>query len=224
MRTESELVILIYALYLWDCIHWIQNGQTAYLKNGEKWERKQIDRLSFTLLGRMPVVRNPLSTRPGIIVVHASEDLNDHCSDSKSVRRTIRIFRKRAIDLSMYSAISGCLLLLVLPALIMMNLIAAQWKSLAAALFIGHVAVISEFYRTCSDWRLQSRQQFIEALVALSLNPLSAIRCPDVAMKWKFSAVSSHALDIAFCQRDAATPTPPRQSESSPSSPSSPEA
>lgn len=224
MSIDSELVALIYGLYLWECIYWLKDDQTAYVKNGATWTRKRSSQLSFTLLGRMPVFRNPFSIWPGIVIsanVAASETSP---SNARSIKRAIRLFRTQSFELCIYSALSGCFLLFLLPAFIMMNMIVAHWKTLVAILLILHLAVLSEFYRTCAEWRSQARKSFVEAFIAISLSPLTAVRCSDAAMRWKFSAFSSDLLDLAICPSEITKPKAPQQSRSVPSSSPSPEA
>ncbi len=196
MTTEQELLAVLYALYLWDCMHWLSPGQVAFVRSGKQWVRKQANAQSFTLLNRMPIARNPASMSPGLIICSSS------ATDKPSPRRInaiLRLLDKRLLLLSLFATMSATYLLLLVPAVILLGRFVAVWKPMAIMVLLLHVALVVEFYRAAKRWRIEAPKSFWEAFAASALNPLAALRAPDQIMIWSFSQATPTALDQALC-------------------------
>jgi hypothetical protein len=201
MTTETELLLLLYALYLWDCIHWLNPGQVAFLRAGNRWQRRQLTTHSFTLLNRLPILRNPASMRPGLIVCNEG---GGAALAARRVRATIRLLDRQLMLLSLFATMSATYLLLILPAVILLGRFVVVWKPLGAMVLLLHITVVVEFYRTAKAWRIQSPRAFWEAFAASALNPLSALRAPDQIMLWTFARTTPAAIETAV---DRSSPT-----------------
>jgi hypothetical protein len=198
ISTEREILLALYALYLWDCIHWLSIEQVAFVRLSKRWVRKQITPLSFTLLGRMPILRNPVSTTPGLIICSELDDPLDLPLDTKRLRKRILLLRRELFPLSVCAGISATYLLLILPTLILMGGLVALWKLLALTFLLLHLLVVSEFYIAGRQWREKAPKSFAETLIAICLNPLTAIRSADALMNWEFSKTKVTAIETAL--------------------------
>jgi hypothetical protein len=194
MSTEKELLALLYALYLWDCIHWLNPGQVAFVRAGKRWQRREPTAHSFTLLNRLPILRNPASMRPGLIVCGETTSAGP---TPRRIRATIRLLDKQLLMLSLLATMSASYLLLILPAVILAGRFVVIWKPLAIMIVLLHLAVVVEFYRTARAWRTESPRSFWEHFAASALNPLSALRAPDQIMLWTLSKASASAVETA---------------------------
>ena len=199
MTTEHYLLALLYALYLWDCIHWLSPGKVAFVRAGTRWVRKQPTAQSFTLLNRMPILRNPASVGPGLILC------SDTATDSPSPRRvraTLRLLDKQLLWLSLFATMSATYLLLLLPAVILLGRFVAVWKPMGMMVLLLHIAVVIAFYRSARNWRATAPKSFWEAFAASALNPLSALRAADQIMVWTLSNITRAAVEAAVPLRD----------------------
>jgi len=195
MSTEKELLALLYALYLWDCIHWLTPGQVAFIRAGKRWQRREHTAHSFTLLNRLPILRNPASMRPGLIICNETADASP---TPRRIRATIRLLDKQLMMLSLLATMSASYLLLILPAVILAGRFVVIWKPLAIMILLLHLAVVVEFYRIARVWRTQSPRTFWESFAASALNPLSALRAPDHIMLWTLSKATASAAESAI--------------------------
>jgi hypothetical protein len=200
INTEREILLVLYVLYLWDCIHWLSIEQVAFVRLSKRWVRKQINPLSFTLLGRMPVLRNPIFTSPGLIISNELHECLDVPLDSKRLRKRILMVRRELFPLSVCAGISATYLLLILPTLLLIGLFAALWKILALTFLLLHLLVIAEFYIAAREWREKAPKSFAEILIAICLNPLTAIRSADTLMNWEFSKTKPAVIEAALCR------------------------
>jgi len=180
LSIEREFITLIYAIYAIDCIHWLKPGEEAFTRRIlGGWHRQENKDGSFTLLGHMPVVRNPLDLRPGWIV----------CSDRGTKGCGLRagaahLFLERSLPerhfMTAFSALSALNLLVSLPATLALGLIASRWKFLSILILVTHATLCFELYSQAKRWRQMDRQGFWRNFGAIVLNPISAIRSNDV--------------------------------------------
>jgi hypothetical protein len=195
MSAEKELLAVLYALYLWDCIHWLAPGHVAFVRAGKRWQRREPTTHSFTLLNRMPILRNPASMRPGLIVCG---ETGVSTETPRRIRASIRLLDRQLLLLSLFATMSATYLLILLPAVILLGRFIVVWKPLAVIVLLLHISVVVEFYRTTGVWRATSPRAFWEAFAASALNPLSALRAPDQIMLWTLSQASPAAVDSAL--------------------------
>jgi len=212
MSAEKELLALLYALYLWDCIHWLTPGNVAFVRAGKRWQRRELTTHSFTLLNRMPILRKPTSMRPGLIV--CSESGGENLSPRR-IQATIRLLDKQLLLLSLFATMSATYLLVLLPVVILLGRFVIVWKPLAIIVLLLHISVVIEFYRNAAAWRVASPRAFWEAFASSALNPLSALRAPDQIMLWTLSKASPTAIESAL---EPKPPLPPTQSTNTVSS------
>jgi hypothetical protein len=179
LSPERALILLLYGIYLTGCVHWVGPGKVALIRiRGEGWIRKQATHASYTLLGRMPVMRNPFSTSCGFALVPET-------AASAEVNGRLRGLEHRTKILSIVAAISGVALLVVLPAIIYFGLLPLLWKPLVWMLLVLHTMVLIEFVACTGMWRRRDPGTFWPALVALGLSPLGAVQAADVVAGWK---------------------------------------
>ncbi len=177
---DGELVCVVYALYLFDCIHWIRIGEVAATRGfWTGWKFWKMDDLSFTLLGRMPVLVNPIDFRPGFVRLGSAlaQDCETFVNMSDQDSDHIRGFSH---SLTLCCGCGGVLFLVALPLIVQSGWLSFLWKPLLLMIGIMHTAIVAEFVRNSSEWRIIEPRTFWRTLVAVSLNPISALRAGDV--------------------------------------------
>ena len=134
----------------------------------------------------MPILRNPFSTRAGLIV---SSDTSMGTTDRRIKRLGHRIskLQDKLRPLSAAAAFLAVCILVLVPATILSGRFLVFWKPLTLVLLATQFAVAAEFYLAARNWRRLERRSFWESFVAVCLNPLSAIRSADTIMRWNFS-------------------------------------
>jgi len=171
---ELELLIAIYALYLFDCLHWLKPGEAAFMRrfNGE-WQRKSCHPEAYTLLGRMPILRNPFDLRPGWLISPAPDSpapqLNRFIEESLPHRRMLTAL----LTLSAFN------LLILLPTVIALNILQTSWRLVATLILITHITVAVEFIAQSTHWRRTDPKSFWREFLAILLNPINALRSAD---------------------------------------------
>lgn len=177
--------MVLYGFYALSCLHWIGLEQVAVVWNRKfEWSEKIVGPNSYTLLKRMPLLRNPLSTRPGIAILPIME-----LGKAKLVRAKLRGISYRTRSLAVVAGISGIYLLLFLPVFIYLGLLPLLWKPLSVIMLSLHSLVVIEFIACTRMWRRRDSATFISALISVCLNPVAAIRSADVVCGWKLSVI-----------------------------------
>jgi purine-cytosine permease-like protein len=100
--------------------------------------------------------------------------------------------------LRLSSSISGFYLLVLLPAIVVSGFFLPFWKLLAALFVIFHGLVIAEFFAATRLWRSTDRNSYFQTLIAISLNPLAAIRSADLLSKWVFEQAHPQQLETVL--------------------------
>jgi hypothetical protein len=180
---ELALLLVLYGMHLSGCIHWVGPGQAAVVWGGrEGWVRRAVTTGSYTLLGRMPVMRNPLSVRGGFARVSAAATIED-------VRAKLRGVERRTKWLAVAAGVSGVYLLVLLPAGIELGLLGRWWKPLLGMLVGLHLLVVVEFFACTGAWRRRQPGTFWQTALSVGLSPVGAIRAADAVVGWKAGVV-----------------------------------
>jgi hypothetical protein len=177
---ERELAVAIWALYSIDCVHWLKPGEVAFTRGrGKTWKNHPYREEAFTLLGRMPVIVNPLDLRPGLVVVSAAEESRTQARLEGAARRDL----KRRFALVAISYIAAVNLLVLVPALLLKGWFEFAWKVPAASLLATHACILLEVLFGMRKWRRQAPGAFWPEFIALLLNPVGALRASDLFSK-----------------------------------------
>jgi hypothetical protein len=195
ISSEHELISAVYAIYLFDCLHWLAPGEIAMTrKMVGGWYVRRVEILSFTLLGRLPFLTNPVDFRPGLIRFKEPE-FALATSDHKQLNSICYFGRL----LPLYCGSGAMLFLLLLPLLAEFGWLPIVWVYLLAALLSIHVLIVTEFLRKGCAWRAEDPASFWRSFTSLCINPLAALRTGDVL------AENTFRISIAQKRKQAAT-------------------
>jgi hypothetical protein len=193
--TELSLIVVIYGLYLWDCLHWIERGAIAFTATtASAWKKTEITKLTYTLLGRAPVLRNPFLFTPGLIIIDITSGKRLSAAELAIQLKTIRT-QTRLLQFA--STVSAIMFLVILPAIVKLGLISFYWRPLLTALALAHFLTIGSFFYSTPEWRKHDSSSYRSTILSLALNPLAALRSADLYSKWKFSHISSDSPGLA---------------------------
>jgi hypothetical protein len=202
--SERNFLVVLYALYIWECIYWLLPGEVSFTRSHKHWVMRKVTSLSFTLLGRAPLFRNPASFRAGLIVCKPKSRDATNLPPERRLQAQLRWVERRSKFLHLSSTISGFYLLVLLPAIVASGFFLPFWKLLAALLMILHGFVIADFFAATHLWRSTDRNSYFQTLVAISLNPLAAIRSADLLSKWAFERAYPQQLETVLGKRAGA--------------------
>jgi hypothetical protein len=179
---EQWLISTIWGIYLLGCLHWVGPGEVAYVGDRSgKWISNSVLHTSYTLLGRMPVLRNPMSTYAGFAIVKGRSLDSTPVMVSEALTRGVR---NRTRILAIVSAALGIYMLIVLPAFIVMGLLPRVWLQLLLGMAALQSSVLLEFWVCTRFWRRSERASYVQVLLSISLNPLGAVRSADLISNW----------------------------------------
>ena len=159
-------------MYLYDCVYWLAPDEQAFTRTSrDGWKTWQREAMSFTLLGRIPVLAAPLLIHPGFIRLRGAS--------TKGPDRILRKVGRRlqALDLLLVLCRTQAILLLVyLPALLLLHRLDALWPYFLAIVLVIHLLLcllaIGVLRRLkVTSWRT--------AATSIVLNPLGATRAFD---------------------------------------------
>jgi len=180
LTVEIELTGVIYALYLIDCIHWLKPGEAALTRRWRgKWKRRSVQDDSYTLLGRMPVLVNPVDLRPSFI--SGSETEIDRFE--RSIADVVSQRAPDSVIISVLTFLGAVNLLIIVPASLVSGYFEVLWRGSASIALFVQVFLAIEIYEQCAVWRVYRRGDFWQQFVSLTLNPLAALRSGDVLLK-----------------------------------------
>jgi hypothetical protein len=169
---ESELLGTLIGLYAWECLFWIGPDRIAWSRaGGARWQAHRCTASSFTLLGRRPVLSDPLLIRPGVVRDAADADAG---RQDRALRRTERRLSPLWL-LTVQCRWQAFLLLVLLPFLLYRGLLLPLWRPYSAVLLASHVLLI--FSVAVAMQGLRNRRSVLAPIV---LNPLGATRVLDV--------------------------------------------
>lgn len=167
---EKLFLAVLYGLYLYDCVFWIAPGQQSYTRvSASEWKQWQREPLSFTLLGRLPVLSSPFLINPGFVRVTAA-----------ATARSLRMLAKRLNAL--YALLTLCrlqafLLLVYTPVLLVLHRLASLWPWLLGSLMLSHVSLC---YFAIRALRSAKPDAWLTPAASLLFNPLGATRAFDL--------------------------------------------
>lgn len=169
---ETVFLCALFVMYLYDCVYWFAPDEQAFTRTSrDGWKTWQREPMSFTLLGRIPVLAGPLLVHPGFIRVRGIST-----KDSQRILRKVSR-RLNALKLLLVLCRTQTILLLVyLPALILLHQLDALWHYFLGMVLLLHTLLC--FFATrvlrrskSSSWRT--------AATSIALNPLGATRAFD---------------------------------------------
>jgi hypothetical protein len=157
-------------MYLYDCVYWLAPDEQAFTRTpGDGWKTWQRGPMSFTLLGRTPVLAAPLLVRPGFIRVRCAKD------SERVLRKVGR--RLNALELLLVLCRTQTILLLVyLPALILLHRLDALWPYFLGIVLFVHILLCILAIRPL---RRSKSNSWRTAATSIALNPLGATRAFD---------------------------------------------
>lgn len=165
--THAELTLLaaVYFVYLVDCLVWLKPGETAYTRTASGWRAHTVERLSFTLAGRRPILADPLLLCPGFL----------RPSTTPSPRTLSRITHRLNTQwmLLLLCRAQAILLLLYLPLLLWMHRLVAAWPFYIGMLLLLHILICIMAARALRSASAANRGTIIASLV---VNPVGATR------------------------------------------------
>ncbi|HZB87517.1 MAG TPA: hypothetical protein VE291_02565 [Terracidiphilus sp.] len=176
LNIEQELAGAIYLFYAVECTHWLKPGEvgmTRRLAGGWKIYIHRED--SFTLLGRMPVVVNPIDFRPSYMAGP------DEWSDAAAAQMEEMAVRS-APDTRLITTISilgAANLLVFLPALLLSGFLGPWWRVVLSIALFTQMSLACEFFGVMATWRRKAPSAFWREFIPLLLNPVAAIRSGD---------------------------------------------
>jgi hypothetical protein len=189
---ERELIILIWALYSIDCIHWVKPGETALVRTlGGRWNPHPCREDSFTLLGRMPIFANPVDLRPSFVVLPATD--TDTASAARAIARTVRFvsrLQNRILWTIATAYLAAINLLLVIPSLLALGWFGYLWRAPVALLAVTHVCLVTDVFFLSRRVRRTQPSHFWPEFIALLLNPAAALRAADLATRFGASTMT----------------------------------
>lgn len=191
MSPDHLLIATLYGVYLVGCIHWIAPSQIALVEGTAiGWAQMKVSGSSYTLLNRMPLIRNPLSTRPGLAILDEIKAAaikmgrGEAEGEKLIIEALTRGLRRRTQILTIVGSLSGANLLIALPAIIQLGWLAAFWRPILIGIVALHLLVVCEFFICTRRWRRTDSGTFYPALISICLNPLSAVRSADLISNW----------------------------------------
>ena len=184
---ERELTTAIYVLYAMDCLHWLKPGQTALTRQlTGGWRVSEYKEESFTFLGRMPVLANPIDLRPGWAVYN----FNASSFTTESIEQFLEKSMPDRRYLTAISILAGLNLLVVFPWLLISGLLGIYFRAPVTLLTVMHLLIGFEVYAQGRVWRTQKQGEFWREFISLLLNPVAALRSGDVLCQALFDLKS----------------------------------
>jgi len=200
--TEIELIGSIYALYGYECVHWLKQEDIAYTRSSSKtWKMSKDSPLSFTLLRFRPCLVNLLPSLAGFISFHEAELSEEQTS--VILRKLDHINRRTRKLLTIAASIEAVVLLVLVPATVAAHLLRYSWVPLLLLTSISHIATAFLFLQNLRFWQ-KDRQQTLKDFLAVCVNPLAAIRSGDILTQKMFGALKTYKP----CPRVARIQTP----------------
>jgi hypothetical protein len=185
MTVELELASVIYTLYALDCVHWLKPGEIAVIRRFNRgWKSRLYSEASYTLLGRMPVLANPIDFRPSFLAASS----NELEPIAQTIPDLIRRSMPDAVVLASFAWLGAINLLVFLPVLLITGSLSALWRiPLSVALFI-QICIAVEFFEQGKAWRRTCSADFWQQFVSIMVNPLAALRSNDVLLRGYFNS------------------------------------
>jgi hypothetical protein len=168
---ETLFLCAIFALYLSDCVYWLGPDEQAFTRTSrDDWKTWQRGAMTFTLLGRAPILVAPLLVYPGFIRMRADAALHP---------RTLRKVTRRLNAMQFLLAIcrtQAFLLLVYLPALIVFHRLITLWPYFLGLVLLMHGVLCFFAGRAL---RRSKSASWRTAAGSIVFNPLGATRVLD---------------------------------------------
>lgn len=159
------LLAAVYAVYLLDCLVWLEPGKTGMTRTGQGWREHTVARLSFTLAGRRPLLVDPFLLRPGFVR-----------PDAPPTPRVLQRVSRRMEAQWLLLLLCRCqavLLLVYLPLLLWLHRLIAVWPIYLAMLLLLHACICFFAARALRSAAAAHRGTTLASLV---VNPVGATR------------------------------------------------
>jgi hypothetical protein len=184
-RIELDLIVLIYVMYLYECIHWLKEGDIAYTRSYFKsWKKWEHTTLSFTLLRRRPYAVNLFPFASGFISVRRTAFAQDRVL--KILQRVDR-FSRFYWSLRLASSVQAGIMLVLVPLVIGFEKLSNAWLSLLILVLASHIITATIF--TLNILLLvKDRSKVLTDVLSVYLNPIAAIRSGDALVQRTFQA------------------------------------
>ena len=184
---DFDLVLLIYVLYLYECVHWIKEDEIAYTRSySGRWKRWEHTAVSFTLLNRLPCLVSLVPIAWGFISVHRK------CSSEDDIRSRLltinQMVNRSHRSLHLASSIQAIVMLIVVPLIVGLQHLEHFWLPLLTLILISHGVTVMLFTRNLRRWK-PDLQGMVVDLVPVCANPLAAIRSADILSRRMFEAL-----------------------------------
>jgi hypothetical protein len=170
---ETVFLCALFVLYVYDCVFWLAPDEQAFTRTaGHGWKTWRREPMSFTLLGRTPVLAAPLLVRPGFIRARGAS--------TKDSERILHKVGRRLYALELLLVLcrtQAILLLIYLPALILLHRLDALWPYFLGVVLFVHILLCFFAIRALRRTQLDSWRT---AATSIALNPLGATRAFDV--------------------------------------------
>jgi hypothetical protein len=191
-RTETELISLIYGLYVYECIHWLKPQELAFTRSSTKtWKTWKSSQLSFTLLGLRPCLVNVLPTLAGFARCRDAE-----MTEARALavlRKIDRVGRRPAKLLNLAASIEAVIFLVIIPLTISAQRLRTSWIPLLTLALLSHTATVTLFWRITRSAQ-RDKLVFLKDLLSICLNPLSATRSGDLSTQRTFESLRTHRV------------------------------
>ena len=182
-RIETELLAALFLIYAYDCVHWIGPEDRAFTRSSTRdWKSHQRGPLSFTLLGKTPLLVDPLLLFPGYIRIKSSSPAPD-----RALRKVSKQLNRLWIT-EMQCRIQAMLLLLFLPWIIWTHRLLYFWQELSAILLCSHLLLMLSFFLALRRNSIARPMSFAAPML---LNPLGATRLLEVLSQGIFDKETS---------------------------------
>ncbi|WP_263367018.1 hypothetical protein [Edaphobacter bradus] len=196
-RIDIDLIVAIYAMYGYECVHWLKEEDIAFsrsLLGG--WKEWKHTSLSFTLLRRLPCVSNPLPFVPGFVVLKQGS-ISDQVIGS-TLSRLDRFSARYLRSLRVMVFAQSATMLVLVPAIIALQMLSFLWLPLLALIVTFHVAILCFFVRSLRSCERDGRRLLTDAL-PICLNPIAAIRSTDMLLQRLFFSLLARGAKFKCC-------------------------
>ena len=161
------------AFYLMECVFWLREDQRGFTRSSKRaWRKNSVTPLSFTLLGRRPLVVDPLFLRPGFVRTGASVGKDEDRALRRVAHRLDRLWF--LLDLCRLQALT---LLVYLPAIMFLHRLELLWRFELGLVGATHAAISA--LAICELRRVKKRGM-MTAAVSLICNPLGTTRAMEI--------------------------------------------
>jgi hypothetical protein len=189
INADLELTALVFVFYLFECVHFLKQNETAYtgVLTGKlrKWEYLP---LSYTLIGRHLCVVNPLRVDDGLVIFRDKDLISGQAYPDRRTRAALRLSNPSISILRILCSALAIILFVVFPVIVYRHLLLFLWQILLAEVLLLHITTCSIFTMELRRWQKDSTTRLSKAL-AVFLNPVAAIRCIDVLTQAVFETL-----------------------------------